>query len=411
MIESRPATASAIPAYDGPDFDGVDILDPAVHTEDPWPLYTWLREVRPAYWDAANELWTVSRYDDVVRISRDPETFTSTEGNRPHIPPDSSFIHKDGADHARQRRLVSMKFTPSYIASLEPWIRGIVRERIDSVRAAGGCEFVSAISAAVPMRVIAGKLGSSPEDDGRLMHWVDRFQQGGCGPEYVTDDVEEAFGEFAEWHFELKDRILARSEPEDDLLTHWMGVEQDGEPLDDDQILYDHTMLLVGGSETTRNVISAGLEAFSRHRDQWQALRADPAALMETAIEELVRWASPFVSMCRTATRPAQVQGETIEAGQMVKLLYPTANRDPRIFERGDEFDIGRPLDPPHIAFGLGPHLCLGMSLARLEIRVLLEELLRTLPDIRLDPDRPPVRRPSSFIRGFHTAHVVFTAC
>jgi cytochrome P450 family 142 subfamily A polypeptide 1 len=397
------------PAYVGPAFEGVDILDPDVHTDDPWPLYTWLREERPAHWDEANQLWTISRYDDVAWISKDPETFTSTEGNRPHLPPDSSFIHKDGPDHTRQRRLVSMKFTPSYVASLEPWIRGIVRERIDAVRADGRCEFVSAISAAVPMRVIAGKLGSPPEDDDKLMDWVDRFQRGGCGPQYVTDDVEEAFGEFAEWHYELKEKILARPEPEDDLLTHWLGVEQDGEPLDEDQILFDHTMVLVGGSETTRNVISAGLEVFSRQPDQWEALKADPAGLMPTAIEEIIRWSTPFISMCRTATRDAQVQGETIEEGQMIKLLYPAANRDPRIFERADEFDIRRPLDPPHIAFGLGTHLCLGMSLARLEIRVLLEELMRTLPDIRIDPDRPPVRRPSSFIRGFDSAHVVFT--
>lgn len=406
---------SAQPAYDGPDFDGVDILDPAVHTEDPWPLYNWLREERPLHWDAGNELWTVSRYEDIVRISKDPDTFTSTEGNRPHIPPDSSFIHKDGAEHARQRRLVSQKFTPSYIASLEPWIRGIAKERIDSVREAGQCEFVSSISAAVPMRVIAGKLGSRPEDDERLIAWVDRFQQGGCGPQYVTDDVENAFGEFAEYHYEMRERILARAEageePEDDLMTHWLRHrDEDGEPLDEDQVLFDHTMVLVGGSETTRNVMSAGLEAFSRDPDQWEMLKADPKGpLMETAVEEIVRWASPFISMCRTATRDVEFRGRTISEGQMIKMLYPSANRDPRIFERGDEFDITRPLEPSHIAFGMGTHLCLGMSLARLEMRVLLEELIATVPDIRIDPDRPPVRRPSSFIRGFETAHVVFT--
>jgi len=131
---------------------------------------------------------------------------------------------------------------------------------------------------------------------------------------------------------------------------------------------------------------------------------------MATAVEEIIRWSSPFVSMCRTATEDVELRGKTIEAGQMLKMLYPAANRDPRIFERPDEFDIRRPTNPPHIAFGLGPHLCLGMSLARLELRVLLEELMATLPDIRIDPRRPPVARPSSFIRGFETAHVVFTA-
>lgn len=406
---------SATPAYDGPSFEGVDILDPAVHTDDPWPLYTWLREAAPVYWDDANEIWTVSRYDDVVAVSKDPDSFTSMQGNRPHIPADPSFIHKDGAEHARQRRLVSQKFTPSYIASLEPWIRGITRERIDLVRADGQCEFVSAISGAVPMRVIAGKLGSPPEDDERLMTWVDRFQQGGCGPQYVTDDVEQAFGEFAEYHYEQRARILAKAEAgepgDDDLLTHWLRyTDDDGEPLDEDQILFDHTMLLVGGSETTRNVMSAALEVFSRDPAQWEALKADPGGeLMRTAIEEIVRWATPFISMCRTATRDVQLRDAAIEEGQMVKLLYPAANRDPRVFERPDEFDITRPTEPAHIAFGLGNHLCLGMSLARLEIRVLLEELMRTLPDIRIDPDRPPKRRPSSFIRGFESAHVVFT--
>jgi len=395
--------------YEGPSFEGVDILDPAVHTGDPWPLYTWLREACPVHWDATNELWTVSRYDDIVRISKDPDTFTSTEGNRPHIPADPSFIHKDGAEHAAQRRLVSMKFTPTYVAGLEGWVRTIIQDRIDLVKADGECEFVSAISASVPMRVIAGKLGSPPEDDAQLIEWVDRFQQGGCGPQYVTDDVVEAFGDFAEYHEGLKERIQARPEPEDDLLTHWMGAEQDGEPISEDQMLFDHTMVLVGGSETTRNVISNALEAFSDHRDQWEALKADPEGLMATAVEEIIRWSSPFVSMCRTATKDVELRGETIQEGQMVKMLYPAANRDPRVFDRPDKFDIRRPADPPHIAFGLGTHLCLGMSLARLELRVLLEELIRTLPDIRIDPARPPVARPSSFIRGFETAHVVFT--
>lgn len=386
--------------------DDIDLLDPESHVDDPIGLYNWMRENDPVHWDPINELWWVSRYDDVIAVSRDPATFTSTEGNRPHIPADPSLIHQDGHQHLIQRGVVSDRFSPRAIAGLEPFTRAEVIRLIDGMIARGEGEFVGDLAARLPMRIIAQMLGTPPENQDMVLAWVDVFVNGGCGPRWVTDEVEAAFMEFAGYHEEIiAQKCLV---PGDDLLTTWLNARLDGEPMREDQLLYEHVLLLVGGSETTRNVLGGAVDLFSRHEDQRAWLMEHPEG-MGNAVEEIIRWVTPFISMCRTATRDVELGGRTISQGQQVVMLYPAANRDPRRFTDPDTFDIRREFKHRPVAFGYGAHFCLGAALARMELRVVLEELFRRVPDIRVKPGTEPEWARSSFIRGIERMHVVFT--
>lgn len=386
--------------------DEIDLLDPENHADNPIGLYNWLRENDPVHWDPLNELWWISRYDDLITVSRDPSLFTSTEGNRPHIPADASMIHQDGHAHLMQRGIVADRFSPRAVAALEPFTRAQVNLLIDAMMAKGEAEFIGDLAAQLPMRVIGQMLGTPPENQDMVLAWVDVFGMGGCGPRWVTDEVEAAFMSFAGYHEEIIER--KRLVPGDDLLTTWLNARLDGEPMRDDQLLYDHVLLTFGGSETTRNVIGGAVDLFSRHEDQRAWLRQHPEG-MANAVEEIIRWVTPFVSMCRTATRDVELGGKTIAAGQQIVMLYPAANRDPRRFTDPDAFDIRREFKHRPVTFGYGAHFCLGAALARMELRVVIEELFRRIPDIRVKPGTTPEWSRSSFIRGIKHMPVVFT--
>jgi cytochrome P450 family 142 subfamily A polypeptide 1 len=195
-----------------------------------------------------------------------------------------------------------------------------------------------------------------------------------------------------------------RAEPKQDLISALVREEIDGERLSDEALVSEALLLLVGGNETTRNVISGGMEMLMRHPDQRQRLIEDPA-LIPAAAEECLRWVSPILNMNRTATQDFELHGETIRAGDQVLLMYASANRDATVFADPETFDVGRNPNP-HVAFGFGPHFCLGAMLARMEIRVMFEEVLRRLPDLRLGAD-DVARTPSTFIRGIMHMPVV----
>lgn len=371
-----------------------DLLEPATH-DDPWPLYTWLRESAPVYRDPFNDLWCVSRYDDVVAVSRDPGLFTSEQGNRPGMPPDPSLINHDGHRHTVQRGNIAEFFSPRNIARMEPLVREIVGGLLDDVARQGECDFVAEVGARLPMRLIGHLLGHPAEDDAMLQQWVDRFVIAGCGPKHVTDDVDAAFADFAGYHEQLA--AERRIRPGNDLLTVWLNAKLDGEPYPEDLLLFEHTLILVGGSETTRNAISGGLDALLRLPEQRDWLAAHPEGIPNAA-EEMTRWVTPFINMSRTATRDTEIRGTPIAAGDEIILLYPAANRDPRRFENPDEFDIRRVFTNKPVAFGYGAHFCLGAALARLELRVVIEEFLRRFPGATVSG--PVEWSRSSFIRG-----------
>ncbi len=406
-LRVRPGSDAAVFGPNG-ETSPLDLLDvtlhcPDLHEPDPWPLYDWLREEAPLYRDA-NGLWHVSRYDDIVAVARDPATFTSVRGNRPLLPNDESFIHLDGDPHRKRRGVIRAFFAPPAIAKLETHVRDAVDALIDEVIEQGHCDFVRDISAPLPTRIICEMTGVPREHHDLVRSALDVFVRGGNGPTWVTDEVNEAFLTFGALHMEIADE--RRASPKDDLLSLWMNTPVDGELMTDDQTLWEHTMMLVGGSETSRNAISGGVLELARLTDQRAWLAAHPEDLA-TAAEESIRWVTPFVSMSRTTTHDAEFLGATIPEGDTVVMLYPPASRDPRKFPDPHRFDVRRVFTHRTIAFGTCPHVCLGEHLARLEVKVLLERLIARMPDWRVDG--LPTWSQSCFVRGLTHLPLSFT--
>jgi cytochrome P450 family 142 subfamily A polypeptide 1 len=392
---------------DHPTHPAIQLLDGRFYQAGPHEHFAWMRAHAPVYWDDAGKVWGLARYADVLEASRHPELFCSGQSSRPDAPAIPSMINLDDPAHRRRRGLVSRGFTPRRVGAHEPKIRALCRELLDAVAPKGRCEFVSEVAAPLPMAMIGDLLGVEPEDRGMLQRWSDDLigsTSTTATPEAVAA-AAKAFGEYAAYNR----RVVAdrRARPRDDLMSVLVAAEIDGERMTDEDLLQEGLLILVGGNETTRHVLTGGCEALCRHPDQRRLLIDDPSRI-PVAVEEMLRWVTPIQNMNRTALRDAPLGGQTIRAGDKVLLLYPSANRDESVFADPFRFDVTR--DPnPHVAFGFGAHFCLGASLARLELRVLFEELLARLPDLRLVSDEPPPAIPSNFIRGLKRLEVEFT--
>lgn len=382
----------------------IDLLDGRWYAEGPEEDYRWLRQNAPVYRDEKNELWGISRWADLRYVSKNSRVFCSGRGYRPFVPPDGSMISLDEPLHTRRRRLVSKGFTPRRVAAMEPHLREIVTEILDEVAPRGECDFVQDIAVPLPMITIAEMLGVRKEDRKLLQFWSDEMIRAADGRPRM-DVVVQAYEDYRAYIEEvIEDR---RRNPRDDLISILVHAEVDGHRLSEEELIAEALLILIGGNETARNVISGAMEALLANPEQFEKLRARPEFL-PVAIEEFLRWVSPIVNFQRTATEDTEVAGQKIREGERLLLLYGSANRDETVFRDPERFDIERqPND--HVAFGFGTHFCLGASLARLEIRVMYEELLRRLPDIRLAPGARVVREPNSFIRGIQSMPVVFT--
>jgi cholest-4-en-3-one 26-monooxygenase len=384
----------------------IDLLDGEFYAGDPFPAFAWMRRNAPAYHDEGNEIWGVTRYADVRAIGQDPQTFSSAGGSRPGIVL-PFMIDMDAPEHRRRRRLVSAGFTPQAVRDREQRIRAVCDEIIDRVCEKGACDLVADIAAPLPLVMIADMLGFEPEDWERLLEWSDTMlmSQGSNDPDAIT----KATTAFAEWDSYVRERIehRRRTMSADDLLGVLVQGEVDGDRLDDNSIVHEAILLLIGGDETSRHVISGGMEALLHHPEQLRDLR-DDGELLTGAIEEMLRWVSPIKNFNRTATRDVELHGQTIGAGQNVLLLYPSANRDETVFADPESFDIRRQPNE-HVAFGFGAHLCLGHRLARAELVAMVDRLLDRLPDIHLATEDPQPLRVSNFISGFETLPVEFT--
>jgi cytochrome P450 family 142 subfamily A polypeptide 1 len=286
------------------------------------------------------------------------------------------------------------------VAAHEVYLRRKVTELVDAVVERGECDIVADIATPLPMYMIGELMGLPESDHETLLHWSDLFATG--GPE-VRAQVEEAVPQYAAYIMaKVNER---RGGDGHDLVS--LVVNAYEEPLSDIDLVFETMLVLVGGDETTRHVISGGTEALLRHPDQLAALRADPS-LLPSAIEEMLRWVTPVRNMNRTATRDVEVAGQKMREGDRILLLYPSANRDEAVFADPHRFDIRRsPND--HVAFGAyGRHHCLGAPLARLELRVLFEELLARLPHLELATENPLPRRRGSFVLGLTSVPVRF---
>ncbi|TDE20095.1 cytochrome P450 [Actinomadura sp. 6K520] len=385
----------------------MNLVSGAFWGRDPHAELRWIRENAPVYWDPHGEVWGVSTYAAVKHVSRRPEQFCSNRGIRPDSDPMPMMIDMDDPEHKLRRKLVSAGFTPRRVAGRREYLERVCDEIIDEVCERGECDFVADLAAQLPLIVIGDALGFAPADRQKLLAWSDdmlRALTGGDDPGLLVRATEafEGFNDYAA--AVVADR---RRCPRDDLISALTHATVDGHRLDHDSLLQESLLILIGGDETTRHVISGGMWQLFQHPGQRDALVADPSAI-PAAVEEMLRWVSPIKNMARTATRDTVLDGRDIAAGDTLLLLYPSANRDAAVFTDPDTFDITRhPND--HLAFGNGPHFCLGNSLARLELQVMFTKLLTRLPDLQpLTPDEPP-HRPANFVSGYESMPVRFT--
>lgn len=386
----------------------LDLLDGDFYADDPYSTYAWLRENQPVYWDATNELWGISRYDDIEFIEKHADLFINSDQNkggyRPNIPADPAMIGLDDPLHRSRRNLVARRFTPRAVGEWEADVRATITRLFDGVEANGGrAEIISDLAAPLPAEMIGKLLGFEPEATPDLLSWSERTITLGGGPRYFEDDGMIAAMEFAQASADLHAEKLRC--PADDVMTVWTRAEVDGCPMAVETVIADSLLLLDGGAETTRTVIARGILAFIRSREQWEILRG--GADLEIATEELIRYITPIHNMCRVATEDVDLGGETIRAGDQVVLMYGSANRDPAHFTDPERLDITR-YPNRHLAFGFGTHFCLGASLARLEIRLFLEELVRRVTGMRMVPNTVIEEMPNAFVFGLKAAHVEF---
>lgn len=364
---------------------------------------TWMREHSPVYWDG--EVWGVSRYEDVREISKHPELYSNAGGIRPDSGPVAMMIDMDDPDHVKRRKLVNKGFTPRRVAESQETVRRAADEIIDAVCEKGECDFVMDMAAWLPMIMIGDALGVAPDERATLLRWSDDMLSALSG---APDAVEKATTVFIEYDAWCRQAIAdRRSEPRDDLMSVLVHAEVDGDKLTDDEIIHESLLILIGGDETTRHVITGGMYQLLLDPAQKQRLVDDPSAI-PVAVEEMLRWVSPIKNMARTVTKDVTLRGQRLEAGQKLVLLYPSANRDERVFPDPFRFDVTRQPNE-HVAFGFGTHYCLGNSLARVELRVMFEQLLARLPDLELVATAEPASRASNFISGYQEMPVRFT--
>jgi cytochrome P450 len=353
---------------------------------------------------------SITRHADIVEASRQPELFCSGKGtNIGDMPPDfleffGSMINMDDPRHARMRRIVSRGFTPRQLETMRADVEGVAAEIVDEIAERGEGDFVTEVAARLPLRIILDMMGI-PRSQEQFVFDHTNVILGFTDPEYVDIDdpvattgaILTAGAELAQLVQELGEARI--KDPGNDLVTALVTSEVDGEHLTPQELASFFVLLVVAGNETTRNAIAHGLWALTEHPDERDRWLADIDGLAPTAVEEIVRWASPVIHFRRTVTRDgARLAGREFSEGEKVVLWYWSGNRDDAVFDEPERFDLGRtPND--HIGFGgPGPHFCLGAHLARREIGVMFRELLRRLPDIRAAGE--PRRLRSGFING-----------
>jgi cytochrome P450 len=405
----------------------LNLLEPDTFgAEVPHAYFRWLRDNEPVHWNAGRPareravgliepeqrgFWVLTRHADVVRVSKDQRLFSSGIGTalnadlRPEDLPmfQQQLIHMDPPRHTALRGVINDHFKPRSVAKLEPGIRAMAREIVDGVIGKGECDFVAEVSAELPLLVLAELLGVPRDDRHLLFEWTNRLI-GLDDPDYGNPyDAQAALMELFQYAAQLGN--ARRADPRDDLVSVLVQAEIDGKPLDFVELNMMFFLMVVAGNETTRNAISGGVQALCSFPDQRERLLAD-RALLKTAVEEMVRWHSPVMQFRRTATADTEIAGQPITAGDKVVMYYGAANRDERAFDAPDRFDVGRTPNP-HVGFGIGGHFCLGANLARMEMRIMIEEILDRIPDIELAAE--PERLCSNFINGIKRMPVRFT--
>jgi cholest-4-en-3-one 26-monooxygenase len=409
------------------DLSDIDLLDPDAFVAQ--KHHEWFRRLRneaPVYWyDDGDDagFWNLVKHEDVVMVNRDSALFSSErEGTQIFsrrralemgIDPDEEeqyagrgviMLEMDPPKHTRYRLLVNKGFTPRMIGLLEQALRTRATHIIDQVVEQGKADFVVDIASELPLQAIAEIMGVPQEDRVRLFEWSNRMIGAG-DPEFMSDQSGTAMAELFMYSNQLAEK--RRADPRDDVVTKLLNAEIEGDKLS--ELEFDMFMLLlaVAGNETTRNATAHGMYALLQNPDQFAYLKEDPAGRMEVATEEILRWASPVLHFKRTATADTEIRGTQIKEGDAVVMWYISANRDEDVFDDPYTFDVTRSPNP-QIAFGGGGnHFCLGANLARMELRLIFEEIATRLPDMRLAGE--PDRLRSNFIGGIKHLDVEWT--
>ncbi|WP_051709086.1 cytochrome P450 [Streptomyces sp. NRRL S-350] len=386
----------------------VDLADPALYgAGDPEAVWAALRRDHPVHWNDSPDgggFWAVSRHADVQRVLKDTAAFTSSQGMRiGHNPTATAeaagkmLIVTDAPRHAKIRRVISSAFTPRMVARLEQNMRTIVREELEPVLAGEPCEFTD-FAAVLPVSVICDLLGV-PKSDWKFMLNSTRAAFGASDVDPITR--LEAHAGMLAYYADLVD--FRREEPGEDVISAMVNGLVDGVPLTDEEIFLNCDGLISGGNETTRHATVGGLLALAAHPDQWHLAAGSPDR-MDAVVDEVLRFSSPAMHVLRTAARDVEIAGRPIRAGDRVTVWMPSANRDETVFEAPRRFDVRRAPNP-HVAFGVGPHFCLGGALARTELRVLFTELLAQAAGA--EPAGPARRLHSNLIWGYESAPVL----
>jgi cytochrome P450 len=410
------------------DLAGIDIASPEVYERGiPHDEFSLLRERDPVHWHpwkwSGGGFWAVTKYVDVHAVAKDYETFSSAKGHiylweldDEALEARRSLIETDPPDHSRLRRIVSSAFTPRKVKDYEAFTRTITNELLDRVREQGSADIVETISAPLPINVIVSILGV-PDEDAPMMveltdHLVDGTSDKPLDPTAYGNTTPLhllPFNSPASWALFQYGRKLGevrRKEPADDLVSRLVHAEVDGDTLTDAEFTNFFQLLVFAGNETTRSAISQGMLALMEHPDEQERLHADPS-LIPTATEEIIRWASPVLYFRRTAMRDTELRGVPIAKDDKVVMWYCSANYDEDVFENPHRFDVGRQAKES-VSFGAaGPHYCMGAWLARLEIRILLEEIVRR--GLRFELAGTPERIRTNFVNGLHSLPATVT--
>ena len=393
--------------------DTIDILTPDLYVERGYPHEEWtlLRREAPVFWyqrENCDPFWAITRHADIIAISRQPELFRSTQRlfvaiNEAGVPPPEEallrqLLNMNPPEHGAYRAVVSRRFTPAAVNRLAAHVQEIAAHLIEGIADREECDFVTDVSAKLPLAVIAEMFGI-PRSDWEMMFRLSNAMIGATDPEYmrggtIMEGLQQARMEFFDYFSQLvADR---RKNPRDDLATALANGRVNEEEIPPFELLSYFALLIVAGNETTRNATTGGLFALIDNPEQWEMLKRDPS-LNRSAAEEIIRWTSPVIQFMRAATANTELHGAKIREGDTLALYYPSANRDEEVFDEPFKFDIMRHPNY-HLAFGIAEHFCLGANLARLELQMIFREIAARMDRVELAG--PIARMRSSFVGG-----------
>ena len=352
----------------------VDLLDPELYKSNPHDVWAWMRANEPVYRDEKNKLWGITRHADIMDVERRSSVFSSSGVYRAVLSPgESNMIAQDDPRHRQQRMLVQPQLTHAGVATRTAEVEALVAELVAEAVAQGEFDVVELLAGQLPARLTARLLGFPEEMWPQVKSWSERLMRTDMRERdpLIMNEFIDANREFLGAMMPIMEEVSAC--PRNDFMSIWSHAEIDGQKLPPEAIFHEVGLFIAGGAETTRTAISHGIRAFIDHPEQWEEMAAKPE-LIDSAVEEVLRWVTPLNNFFRMALTDDAVGGQPIAAGDRIIMLYPSANRDEAVFENPFSFDIHRNPNP-HLSFGFGTHLCIGANLARLVLTTMFREL------------------------------------